>query len=219
MKIYQVLMLTLPLAFSFSFYNTINATKSIASFALDFVPGVSNVKNLGEAITGKDLITRKNLTKTERTFSLLGVIPFGKFLKSGKHFKNAINFMKAAKRAEKAGKIKNAVKFAKAGARAMKKANKAQDIIKGLLKTTNGIFKNFGFTNKEKEEEDDKKNGGKGKTFAIVGIVLGSLIILLKIILIIIKKRRNREPDTNEVEDDKLIDSKRTTIQNGEANE
>ena len=172
-----------PFAFSFSFNNTINATKSIASFALDFVPGVSNVKNLGEAITGKDLITGKNLTTTERAFSLLGAIPFGNFLKSGKHFKNANNFMKAAKRAKNAGKIKNTVNFAKAGARAMIKANKVQDRIKVLLKTTNGILKNFVFTNKEKEEEDDddgKDDKKNGKTFAI-----GSLIILLIIILII----------------------------------
>ena len=71
-------------------------------------------------------------------------------------------------------------------------------------------------------DEDDEEDGGSGKAFVIVGIVFGVLIILIIIILIIyccIIKRRNKEPNTNDVESDKLLDSKRTTIKDEEANE
>jgi Na+-transporting methylmalonyl-CoA/oxaloacetate decarboxylase gamma subunit len=72
------------------------------------------------------------------------------------------------------------------------------------------------------DDEDDEEDGGSGKAFVIVGIVFGVLIILIIIILIIyccIIKRRNKEPNTNDVESDKLLDSKRTTIKDEEANE
>ena len=81
---------------------------------------------------------------------------------------------------------------------------------------------------REEEKEDDdekhgKKNEGNVKVFAILGIVFGSLIILLIIILIIyccFIKRKNKEPNTNDVDDTKLIESKRTTTAEGEeANE
>ena len=73
------------------------------------------------------------------------------------------------------------------------------------------------------DDDDGKGKKGKGKVFAILGIVFGSLLLLLIIILIIyccIIKRKNKAPNTNEVDDDKLIDSKRTTTVEGqEANE
>ena len=60
----------------------------LVSSALDFIPGIGNVKSLGEAITGKDIVTGEELSKVERTLSLLGAIPGGNFLKNGKHLKN-----------------------------------------------------------------------------------------------------------------------------------
>ena len=51
----------------------------IASAALDFVPGVGNVKSIGEAVLGKDIITGEKLSATERTLSILGAIPGGNF--------------------------------------------------------------------------------------------------------------------------------------------
>ena len=63
-----------------NFNNTIfdvvsNYTGDAASNALDFIPYISNVKNLGEAIFGKDLVTGKNLTSPERILSLICAIP------------------------------------------------------------------------------------------------------------------------------------------------
>ena len=54
---------------------------NLVSSALDFIPGVGNVKSLGEAITGKDMITGEELSKTERTLSVLGAIPRWKLVK------------------------------------------------------------------------------------------------------------------------------------------
>ena len=39
-----------------------NYTGDAASIILDFIPYVGNIKNLGEAVLGIDLVTRKNLT-------------------------------------------------------------------------------------------------------------------------------------------------------------
>ena len=39
------------------------------SMILDFIPIVGNVKNLGEGLYGKDLITGENLTLSERALS------------------------------------------------------------------------------------------------------------------------------------------------------
>jgi alpha-galactosidase len=72
------------------------------------------------------------------------------------------------------------------------------------------------------DEDDEEDGGSSGQAFVIVGIVFGCLIILIIIILIIyccVIKRRNKDPNTNEVESDKLIDSKRTTVKDEEANE
>ena len=123
-----------PLVFSFSKGN-------IVSSALDFVPGVGNVKSLGEAITGKDMVTGEELSATERAFSIFGAIPGINFLKNGKHLKNGQKFLKAAQRAQKAGKMKNAAKFAKAGARAMAKANKIPNAVGKIFKATKAFFK------------------------------------------------------------------------------
>ena len=124
----------IPLVFSFSF-------KNITSVILDFVPGVSTVKGLYEAYSGKDMVTGEDLSNTDRALSLIGSIPFGNFLKNAKHLKNGQKFLKAAQRAKDAGKIKNAVKFAKAGARAMKKAEFVQKTLKYGTKIAKAVLK------------------------------------------------------------------------------
>ena len=137
MKKFLIFLFTLSSIFSFS-------VKHLASSALDFVPVVGNIKSLGEAFTGKDTVTGEELSGMERTLSLLGAIPGVNYLKIGKHLKNGQKFIKAAQRAQKAGKIKNAVKFANAGARAMGKANKIQNTFKNVLKAANALFKQTG---------------------------------------------------------------------------
>ena len=138
----------LSLAFSLSIRN-------LASSALDFVPVVGNLKSLGEAVTGKDMVTGEELSGAERALSFLGAIPGGNLLKNGKHLKNGQKFLKAAQRAQKVGKIKNAVNFAKAGARAMAKANKVQNTVKNIFKTAKSILKQTG-----KEENKEIKESG-----------------------------------------------------------
>ena len=113
----------------------------LVSSGLDFIPGVGNVKSAVEALSGKDLITGEKLSKTERALSLLGAIPGGNYFKNGKHLKNGQKFLKAAQRAQKAGKIKNAINFAKASARAMAKANKIPNIVKTAANTAKTVLK------------------------------------------------------------------------------
>ena len=127
-------------AFAFSSYYSFSLG-GFASTALDFIPGVSSVKGAYEVFTGEDAITGEKLSYTERSLSLVGIIPFGNFLKSGKYLKNGQKFFKAAERAQKVGKMKNAINFAKAGGRAMTKANKAQNVFKSVIKGINGLFK------------------------------------------------------------------------------
>ena len=130
--------------------------RNLVSSALDFIPGIGNVKSLWEAITGKDIVTGEELSKVERTLSLLGAIPGGNWLKNGKHLKNGQKFLKAAQRAAKAGKLKNAAKFAKASARAMVKANKVQNTFRNLFKAGKAFFRQKGKEdNKEKEYEKE----------------------------------------------------------------
>ncbi len=100
------------------------------------------------------MVTGEDLSLTERTLSLLGVIPGGNWLKNGKHLKNGQKFLKAAQRAQKVGKMKNAVNFAKAGARAMTKANKVQNIVKNVFKATKAILKQTRNEDTEKEDEE-----------------------------------------------------------------
>ena len=118
--------------------------EGVVSSALDFVPVVGNVKSLGEAVMGKDLVTGEDLSITERTLSLLGAVPGGNLLKNSKHLKNGQKFFKAAQRAQQAGKMKNAVNFAKAGARAMAKAEKVPKIVSNVLKGAKAFFKGSG---------------------------------------------------------------------------
>ena len=132
MKVLFLIMI--PLIFSFSL-------KNIVSSALDFVPGVGNLKGLYESVSGKDAITGEDLSNSERALSLVSVLPFGKFLKSSKHLKNGQKFLKAAKRAQQAGKLKNAMSFAKAGARAMAKAEAVQKTIKNGAKILGAVIK------------------------------------------------------------------------------
>ena len=106
----------------------------IVSVALDFVPLIGNVKGLEEAISGVDLVTGKNLTDAERILCIISAIPFGNYLRNGKHLKNGQKFLKAAERAQKAGKLKNALKFTKAASRAMKKAKAIGEFIKKVPK-------------------------------------------------------------------------------------
>ena len=134
MKVALLFLFCMPYIFSFSI-------GGIASSALDFVPVVGNVKSLGELFIGKDLITGEELSYFERGMSLLGVIPGGNYLKNSKHLKNGQKFLKAAKRAQKVGKVKNALKFSKASARAMAKANKVQKIVSNSFKAAKAYFK------------------------------------------------------------------------------
>ena len=134
MRVALLFLFCMPYIFSFSI-------GGIASSALDFVPVVGNVKSLGELFIGKDLITGEELSYFERGMSLLGVIPGGNYLKNSKHLKNGQKFLKAAKRAQKVGKVKNALKFSKASARAMAKANKVQKIISNSFKAAKAYFK------------------------------------------------------------------------------
>ena len=147
-----VFLFYLPLIFSIQIGN-------LVSSALDFVPGVGNLKSFGEAITGKDIVTGEKLSKTERTLSLLGAIPGGNWLKNGKHLKNGQKFLKAAQRATKAGKLKNAAKFAKASTRAMAKANRVQNVVRNLFKAGKAYFRQKGKEeNKENEYENEYEN-------------------------------------------------------------
>ena len=117
-----------------------NFLKQATSIILDFVPGISNVKNLGEAITGKDLITGKQLTTWERTFSLIGSIPFGNYFKNAKDLKKANKFYKASNRASILNELKNALNFGKAGDRALRKANFIPNAIDKIVKTGKWLF-------------------------------------------------------------------------------
>ena len=121
-----------------------NYTGDAASIALDFIPYIGNVKNLGEAIFGKDLVTGKVLTNSERILSLVGAIPFANYLKGGKYFKNGQKFLKASQRAFKGGKMINGIKFAKAASRALSKPNVLQKIAKAgnfVAKTAKSVSK------------------------------------------------------------------------------
>ena len=80
----------IPLSFEEEDNNEIE--QEIISVALDFIPIVGNLKGLNEAITGIDTVTGKNLTSSERILSIITAIPFGNYLKSGKHLKNGKNF-------------------------------------------------------------------------------------------------------------------------------
>ena len=152
---YLFLFLSFQTIISFSYKELYNWTKGAISTAADFIPIVSNVKGIFEAVTGKDYITGQNLTKKERALSLLGAIPFGRFLKNAKHLKNGKKFLDAAKRAKDAGKIKNYAKFTKASARAMKKAKFVQKMVKGATKLTNGLFKQFGMSTDNTSDNTD----------------------------------------------------------------
>ena len=151
MKILLYILSTLPFIFS-KLEENLKSAKDFASTALDCVPVVGNIKGLGEAITGKDIITGEKLSKTERVISLLGAIPGGNYLKNSKHLKNGKKFIKASQRAKKAGKKKNAVKFAKAGARAIAKAEKVSKVVKkvGDFCKRFKFFKNAYKQNKKK---------------------------------------------------------------------
>ena len=123
-----------------------NYTGDAASITLDFIPFIGNVKSLGEAIAGKDLVTGKNLTTSERILSLIGGIPFANYLKGGKHYKNGQKFLKASQRAFSGGKMINGIKFGKASARALSKPNILQKISKAanfMAKSTKSVFKIF----------------------------------------------------------------------------
>ena len=114
--------------------NKYGIDNELVSAVLDFVPYVSNIKGLEEAIMGYDVITGKDLTDAERILSLISAIPSGKLLTNKKHLKNAKKFMKAAQRAKKAGKIKNFINFTKAAIRANKKAHKIGKLVEKGIK-------------------------------------------------------------------------------------
>ena len=106
---------------------------NIVSFGLDNVPIIGNIKNLVEAISGRDMVTDNELSTGSRIFSLFCAIPGVNYLKNAKHLKNGQKFFKASKRAKEANKWKNFFKFNKAGERAMKKANQFFDVSKKIF--------------------------------------------------------------------------------------
>ena len=134
MKTFLLFALSLPAVFSFSF-------EDLASTVLDFVPYIGNIKSLKEAYEGEDSITRKKLTKFERSMSFLGGFPGINYLKNVKYLKNYLKFWKASERMKKAGKIKNAIKFLKASIRQLSKAYKVPNMIRNSFKTIKGLFK------------------------------------------------------------------------------
>ena len=116
----------------------LNYTGDAASIVLDFIPYVSNIKNLGEALLGVDLITGKNLTTSERILSFVCVIPLVNFLKGGKSYKVGHSFLKASERALSGGKVRNYIKFFKASTRAFSKPNTMQKIAKAVTLVAKG---------------------------------------------------------------------------------
>ena len=52
-----------------------NSTTRLISAGLGFVPILGSVKSLTESISGRDLITRAELSPTERSLSAVGAIP------------------------------------------------------------------------------------------------------------------------------------------------
>ena len=106
---------------------------NIVSFGLDNVPIIGNIKNLVEAISGRDMVTMRNYLQEVEYFlyCVLSLVLIIK--KNAKHLKNGQKFFKAVKRAKEANKWKNFLKFTKAGERAMKKANKFLDVSKKIF--------------------------------------------------------------------------------------
>ena len=116
---------------------------NIASSVLDFVPFIGNIKNFGEAIIGKDIVTDEKLSTGERIFSFFASIPGLNIFKNKKYLKNVKKFEKASKRAKLTNKIKNFFKFGKAAERATKKANFVYNIANKVFKSAKSFFKNF----------------------------------------------------------------------------
>ena len=137
--LFILLLLTIPsFCLSFSFLSG-----NIASSFLDYVPFIGNIKNFGEAIIGKDIVTDEKLSTGERIFSFFASIPGLNIFKNKKHLKNAKKFYEASKRAKLANKIKNFFKFGKAAERAEKKANFVYNIANKVFKSAKSFFKNF----------------------------------------------------------------------------
>ena len=90
MKIFLLIFAFVPFAYSYWFEEKLkNASiASIASKTIDFVPIIGNAKAIYEVFSGEDTFTKKKLSKTERSLSLLGAVPFGNYLKGGKYLKN-----------------------------------------------------------------------------------------------------------------------------------
>ena len=145
----------------------INATKVIISFSIDFIPIIGNIKCLGEAAFGKDLISGEKLSEAQRILSLLGGLPFGNYFGSGKNLKNGKKFYDAAKRAKYLGNLKNYISFGKAGARAMNKANKIQNLIKTSAKVGKGILKINTFLNNS-INQNNQTNSTKNLKFLLL---------------------------------------------------
>ena len=139
MRTIFLFILLLPKIFSFSFFSSEN----IASTILDNVPIIGNIKNFGEAVTGKDMVTDEELSTGERIFSFFASIPGFNFFKNKKHLKNSKKFFDAVKRAKILNKMKNYFKFTKAGERAAKKANFAFNVANKMFKSAKEFFKNF----------------------------------------------------------------------------
>ena len=137
--LFILLLLSIPsFCLSFSFLSG-----NIASSFLDYVPFIGNIKNFGEAIIGKDIVTDEKLSTGERIFSFFASIPGLNIFKNKKHLKNAKKFYEASKRAKLANKIKNFFKFGKAAERAEKKANFVYNIANKVFKSAKSFFKNF----------------------------------------------------------------------------
>ena len=93
-----------------------------ASFAIDFIPIIGNIKSAVELISDEDFIGGDKLSSAESGFSGLVVLPGGRYLKARKNIKKGAKAMKIIK------------KVAKAASRAIIKVNSIQNIAKTTLK-------------------------------------------------------------------------------------
>ena len=84
MKIFLLIFAYVPFIYSYWFEDKLkNASiASLASTTIDFVPIIGNAKAIYEVWSGEDLLTKKNLSMTERGLYLIGTVPFGNYLKT-----------------------------------------------------------------------------------------------------------------------------------------
>ena len=96
--------------------NINNTYGNVASFGLDFFPGVGTAKGVYEGFYGKDSVTGEPLNGFDRTMSFVGAIPIAgniakAVFKSNKASKVISKTAKCAKWADRAYTAKNGVEL------------------------------------------------------------------------------------------------------------